>query len=89
MLWIWQVAPSVAHAANANAQAWTAEEWRDVLVGVIGAMWLGFNTWQNSYLRKQNDQISAQVAVHEENSQARAAARGDLPAAGPSDVRLG
>jgi hypothetical protein len=87
MLFLWQVASSAAHAANANAQAWTEEEWRDLIVGVVGAMWLGFTTWQNAVLKKQNDQISAQIAVHEERATERARLRGGLPAAGPSDER--
>lgn len=85
MLFLWQVAPSVAHAANANAQAWSAEATRDLIVGVIGALAAAFIAIQNAQLKKQNDTISAQIAVHEERAQARA--RGELPAAAPSDVR--
>lgn len=89
MLFLWQAASSVAHAANTQAAAWTAEEWRDLIVGVIGALVAGFIAWQNVVLKKQGDQIQEQIAVHEERATARARLRGELPAAGPSDERSG
>ena len=72
MLWIWQAATdaTVASAANAASQQWTYEQWRDLILAVIGAMWLGFNTWQNRTIIKQN-------VVHEENAEERAEMRGD------------
>ena len=72
MLWLLQAATdsTVAHAANVSSAAWSAEQWRDLLVGVIGALWLGFITWQNNLTIKQN-------VVHEENARDRAGKRGD------------
>lgn len=87
MLFLWQAASSVAHAANTQAAQWSAEEWRDLLVGVIGALAAAFIAWQNAFLKKQNEDIIAQNVRHEQNAQARARARGDLPAAAPSDER--
>lgn len=88
MLLLWQTASSVAHAANTQAAAWGAEQVRDLLVAVIGAIVAGFIAWQNAQLKRQGDQIINQNLRHEQNAAARAAARGDLPTAGPTDERL-
>lgn len=75
MLFLWQTASTVAHAANTQAAAWTAEEWRDLIVGVIGALVAGYIAWQNAQLKKQGDTIISQNLRHEENAQARAQGR--------------
>lgn len=84
LMMLWQAATetaaTVAGAANAAADRWTAEQWRDLIVGVIGALVAGFIAWQNAYLKRQNDEIILQNVVHEENANVRAAQRGDVPA---------
>jgi Co/Zn/Cd efflux system component len=59
-------ASSVAHAANANQSAWSAEQWRDLIVGVIGALVAGFLAWQNKVIQDQN-------VAHEKRAQDRSA----------------
>lgn len=72
LMMLWQAATdaTVASAANAAAGNWSAEQWRDLLVAVIGALWLGFITWQNNVAIRQN-------VVHEKNAEDRAERRGD------------
>lgn len=82
LMMLWQVAAetaaTVAGAANAAADRWTAEQWRDLIVGVIGALVAGFIAWQNAYLKRQNETIIVQNQEHEERANARAARRGDV-----------
>lgn len=79
---LWQIASSTAHAANAQAAQyaaesahWTAEQTRDVLVAVIGAIFAGFLALQNAQLKKQSERIISQNVTHEANAQARAQGR--------------
>ena len=65
-----ETAATVAGAANAEQARWSAEQWRDLLVAVIGAIFAGFLAWQNNVILRQN-------VAHEENAQERAARRGD------------
>ena len=71
-----QTAATTAHAANEAARAWSAEEWRDLVVGVIGALAAAFIAWQNAQLGRQAEEIKAQNIAHEQHAEERSQRRG-------------
>lgn len=70
MLWQAVTDATVASAANAAADQWTYEQWKDMIGYVIGLLVAAFLAWQNKILMQQN-------IVHEKNAQDRAELRGD------------
>lgn len=53
------------------------ENLKDLLVAVIGAMWLGFTTWQNKRLADQNRTLEEKIDRHEARATTRARMRGE------------
>ena len=72
ILLLWQVATdsTVAHAANEAARQWSYEQWKDLILAIIGALVAAFLAWQNKIILAQN-------VVHEKNAEDRAERRGD------------